>query len=240
MKFLEEGHAPREPAMPWLWTLGAFALLVLWDASGLDLAMARLMANSHGFGLRDDWVTSALLHDGMRQLAFAAGAWLVAGIWWPVGVLRQLSRRARIQWVVSVLLGLAMISLLKHSSRTSCPWDLLEFGGMATYLNHWAWGIGDGGPGRCFPAGHASAGFAFVGGFFVLRPVSARLAGRCLALVFVAGLVLGLAQQLRGAHFMSHTLWTAWFCWCAAWLVDVAVRLAWREDEGILAFHEAQ
>ena len=25
--------------------------------------------------------------------------------------------------------------------------------------------------------------------------------------------LLGLAQQMRGAHFMSHTLWTAWLCW---------------------------
>ena len=31
------------------------------------------------------------------------------------------------------------------------------------------------------------------------------------------GLLFGLAQQLRGAHFMSHTLWSAWVCWMMAW-----------------------
>jgi membrane-associated PAP2 superfamily phosphatase len=31
------------------------------------------------------------------------------------------------------------------------------------------------------------------------------------------------AQQWRGAHFTSHTLWTAWVCWVVAWLVDMAV-----------------
>ncbi len=30
--------------------------------------------------------------------------------------------------------------------------------------------------------------------------------------VAVVGAVLGGVQQLRGAHFMSHTLWTAWLC----------------------------
>jgi len=33
-------------------------------------------------------------------------------------------------------------------------------------------------------------------------------------------MVLGIGQQLRGAHFMSHTLWTGWLCWMTAWLSD--------------------
>jgi membrane-associated PAP2 superfamily phosphatase len=39
--------------------------------------------------------------------------------------------------------------------------------------------------------------------------------------------VLGLAQQVRGAHYMSHTLWSAWACWVAGLLVEEAVQ-AWR------------
>ena len=34
----------------------------------------------------------------------------------------------------------------------------------------------------------------------------------------------GMAQQARGAHFLSHTLWTGWLCWSTAWLTDVAAR----------------
>ena len=37
----------------------------------------------------------------------------------------------------------------------------------------------------------------------------------------LAGLLLGLAQQVRGAHYMSHTLWTAWFCWATAAGLDL-------------------
>ena len=36
-----------------------------------------------------------------------------------------------------------------------------------------------------------------------------------------AGLLLGLGQQWRGAHFMSHTLWSAWICWM------VGLAMAW-------------
>jgi membrane-associated PAP2 superfamily phosphatase len=36
----------------------------------------------------------------------------------------------------------------------------------------------------------------------------------------VTGFVAGATQQLRGAHFMSHTLWTAWICWAVGALTD--------------------
>lgn len=229
------GKAPVEAL--WLWTLGALGLLVAWDASGLDVPLARLMADGRGFTLRDNWVVAVLLHDWMRRAAFLAGAWLLVGIWWPIGVLRRLSRASRINWLASLVLGVALINVLKYSSHTSCPWDLTEFGGAGTYLSHWAaWGHADGGPGRCFPAGHASAAFAFVGGFFALRPVSRPLARGCLVLVATAGLVIGVAQQLRGAHFMSHTLWTAWFCWVVAWMLDGATRFMAPVPQGEVAW----
>ena len=63
-------------------------------------------------------------------------------------------------------LSLAVVSTLKYTSSTSCPWDLSEFGGVARHVSHWALGVLDGGGGKCFPAGHASAGIAFFGGFF--------------------------------------------------------------------------
>jgi membrane-associated PAP2 superfamily phosphatase len=105
----------------------------------------------------------------------------------------------------------------------------MQFGGHASWVSHWAWGVRDGGPGHCFPAGHASAAFAFVSGYFVLRSVSPAQARGWLVGSLLAGLLLGAAQQLRGAHFMSHTLWTGWFCWTTAWLVDTVVRMLDRE-----------
>jgi membrane-associated PAP2 superfamily phosphatase len=100
---------------------------------------------------------------------------------------------------------------------------LQEFGGAASYVSHWAWGVRDGGTGGCFPAGHASAGFAFVGGFFAFRQALPKTARRWLAGAMAAGLVFGLAQQVRGAHCMSHTFWTAWLCWTVAAGIDAAI-----------------
>lgn len=213
---------PRQsrPFAPTLWaSLLALAAILLWEATRLDLPMEMLWGDAHGFALRDHWLFSAVLHQGGRNLSWVAATALCIGVWWPFGPLRQLNTSRRIQLAVTGLLAAGLISLLKSGSATSCPWDLREFGGLAHYVSHWHWTEQDGGSGRCFPAGHASSGFAFIGGWFVFSasPVIAR---RWLVGCLAAGLVLGLAQQVRGAHFMSHTLWTGWICWMTAWAVD--------------------
>ncbi len=200
------------------------ALLLLWDASGLDLTLARPWATGQGFVLRDHWLLTRVLHDGARGAAWLPCLWLMVGIWKPTGILHRLGRAHRIQWAAGTLLALAAISVLKQRSQTSCPWDLAEFGGHATWVSHWAWQWVDGGPGRCFPAGHASAGFAYLAGYFVLRQIEPRLAWWWLAGSLAAGLLLGGVQQLRGAHYMSHTLWTGWLCWTVGGLVDSVTR----------------
>lgn len=224
---------------PWLWTLAALGLVLAWESSGWDLALAQLMAPHGTFAWREHWLLASLLHDDARRLAWLVGAWLALGLRWPTGILRRIPAALRLQWFASLLLGLLLVDLLKHFSRSSCPWDLAEFGGHAQYLGHWLWRSGDGGPGGCFPAGHAGAGFALVGGFFAFRRQAPRLALVCLAVAVGSGTVLGLAQQLRGAHFMSHTLWTAWLCWFVAWTVDAFARQAgWQPQPVILASHE--
>lgn len=169
------------------------------------------------------------MHAGARQLAWALVLGLFLMVFWPQGPFRSLESARRWQLAVSTLLLALAISVIKSASLTSCPWDLKAFGGVAEHLSHWAL-VRDGGPGRCFPAGHASAAFAFLGGFFVFRDVHPRLAQRWLAVTVLAGLALGVAQQLRGAHFMSHTLWTGWLCWCMAWALDTLWRLRDRKQ----------
>jgi membrane-associated PAP2 superfamily phosphatase len=205
------------------WSLLAFALLVLWDLAGMDLAVARWFGTSAGFPLRDHWLLSGVLHKGARGVAWILQLALVLAIWWPIGVLNQLSRFERVQMVVTSILALVVISTVKIWSQTSCPWELTEFGGHVTYVSHWSWGSTDGGDGRCFPAGHASAGFCFLSGYFAFRTKAPKTAALWFVLAMVAGSVTGLAQQVRGAHYLSHTLWTAWICWASIALAYAAI-----------------
>ncbi|AYQ27974.1 MULTISPECIES: phosphatase PAP2 family protein [unclassified Polaromonas] len=204
-------------------TLLSLAVLLAWDHSGLDLWMARWFGSPAGFPLEDHWFWRGTLHDGIRWLPWAVELALLAAVARPFGPICRLAVERRVQLALTTLVSLLVVSTLKLHSLTSCPWELHEFGGTVAYVSHWAWGVRDGGSGGCFPAGHASAGFAFVGGFFAFRHALPRTARRWLAGALLAGSVLGLAQQVRGAHYMSHTLWTAWLCWATAALVDSVI-----------------
>lgn len=201
------------------WLLASLAALLAIDASGLDLVLAHWYGNHNGFALRDDPVLSAWLHDGVRKLGWVFLLALTVGIWWPVAWLRELTQRQRAWMVGSIWLSLVIVVLFKGVSRTSCPWDVETFGGTLPYVSHWNWWVSDGGPGRCFPGGHASTAFAFLPLAFWLRTNHPKWAAACLMAVLVTGIGLGWVQQMRGAHYLSHNLWTMWICATTTWLV---------------------
>lgn len=195
----------------WPVALLGLAALVLWDFSGLDLRLVRLYGDASGFAWREAWLTRDVLHGGGRWLA---GLVLAA---MAVDAARPLcsgpSRKERAYGLGTVVVAMLVVSALKRFTRTSCPWDLVEFGGPATYLPHWLLGVADGGPGHCFPSGHAVAAFGFFGLYLLWKPWRPRFARAVLVTVWVFGLAFGWAQMARGAHFASHTLWSAWLCW---------------------------
>jgi membrane-associated PAP2 superfamily phosphatase len=200
----------------------AFLALCAWDALGLDLDVSRLFGDASGFSWRDHWLVGGILHANARWVAWTFCLGLLANVWRPLPFARSVPRPERWWWLATTLACVLLIPLLKRGSLTSCPWSLAEFGGVARHVSHWAWGVSDGGTGRCFPAGHATAAFCFLPGFFVLRSRAPKAARAWLLGVVAAGAVLGSVQVLRGAHYVSHSLWTGWLCWA---FVLLALRL---------------
>jgi len=198
-------------------TVVLLLVVLLWDASGLDLRVMHWWGTSRGFALKSDPWLSGILHTRGQQAAMVVylGMWLL--VLRPVGPWRQLTRDTRMAAALAVTASIITISVLKHFSLTSCPWELQEFGGPANYVSHWAWGVPDLGGGKCFPGGHASSAFDFLAvslPFLMAAEVRLqRLGWRLLAGVVLVGLVFGLTQTMRGAHYPSHTLWSAWICW---------------------------
>lgn len=188
------------------------ALALLWDIADADRVVTGFFGQAGGgFPLREAFITARVLHDGGRLLG-----WAVVLAWMAYALHPTLPgppRRERAAWLAVALVSLLLVSALKTVSLTSCPWDLAEFGGHARRVSHWAFGEPDGGPGRCFPSGHASAAFAFVAGYFLVRGTHRRQANAWLAAVIVFGLLFGAAQVARGAHYPSHVIWSAWICW---------------------------
>jgi len=67
--------------------------------------------------------------------------------------------------------------------------------------------------GRCFPAGHSSGGFSLSAFYFAFMHNKPRFANGMLWIALSTGLFMGLVQIMRGAHFLSHVLWSGWVVW---------------------------
>ena len=175
-----------------------------------------MFGGSAGFPLQHEPILEIWLHDRFRK-----AAWLVFIGCWIWALLPQTSahtrRKDRVLLMLLVLLNLVLINGLKHFSSTSCPWSVQNWGEIADYVSHWRWGLADGGPGRCFPGGHASAAWAFapllLAAWWPLGDKPRHPKALIISGFFLLGVLLtAVTQTLRGAHYPSHTLWTAVIC----------------------------
>lgn len=171
-------------------------------------------ARNHVFPLRDDAFLNGIMHSGLKLLIIAIGMG-VAGAFFASYLVPQLTPyRRRLLWLFGGMSGATLlVSIVKHNSALHCPWDLAEYGGYAPFHALFEAQPENSPPGQCFPGGHASGGFSLIAFYFALRdtsPVHARL---MLVAGMLAGLGMGWAQMMRGAHFFSHTIWSAWLEW---------------------------
>ena len=79
----------------------------------------------------------------------------------------------------SVLAATLLVVAFKRYSGVDCPWDLFRYGGARLYVAPFSFFDPLRTSGACFPAGHASAGFAWVAAciaFMKLHPAWSRRA----------------------------------------------------------------
>ena len=198
--------------------LAAFALLApLLATTRLDIAVAHALyfdeARAQWIGAASWWTNELIHHDGawlMRSIALVS-LLLWAGSWLRPQLLEM--RRPALYFFGSMVLSVGAVGLLKTLTNVDCPRDLAEFGGAFPFIHLFEPRPEALRHARCFPAAHASSGYALLALYFVLRERSRRAARAGLASGLGLGLVFGIAQQARGAHFFSHDLWSAMIAW---------------------------
>lgn len=132
-------------------------------------------------------------------------------------------RRPLIYTLICIIVLPGILTKLKAISPAPCPWDVSLFGGDVLYRHATAYTLGAAGGGHCFPSGHASGGFAFFSVYFATM-ARTRMRLPWLLPGLVAGWIFALGQQARGAHFLSHDLWTMTFCWTGALLLFFSIK----------------
>ncbi|WP_447870994.1 phosphatase PAP2 family protein [Serratia fonticola] len=186
------------------------ALLFIWLSRNeqLDWAVSHYWydAASQRFPWQNNYWLDLINHQ-LLKISVIAGA--VLALFW--GIYRHNARLI----VAMLLIGIGplVVGILKATSAHSCPWDLLEYGGRAMSFPLFGTTPSFPGPGRCFPGGHASSGFAVMALFFLFYPQRPRLAYWCWLGGITLGMLMGFGQIMRGAHFLSHNLWAGWWVW---------------------------
>lgn len=205
--------------------LAFLAAVVALETSGADLQIADWLYRLQGgsWQLKDAWITNNLIHDDGRYITATVLLCLLALI--ALSFVTPTLRAYRgdlVYVVVTALVAVAIVNLLKETTNVDCPWDLTRYGGDKIYSSIFEGGLANQEPGRCFPAGHASGAYCWLGLFFFARRHFPARQWQLLTGVIATGLVFGVAQQLRGAHFVSHDVWTIYICWTTAALGGAA------------------
>jgi len=202
-----------------LWPAAVFAVLATIGTTTLiDPAIAHRFffdtETGRWLGKGTVWADVVLHRDGrylMRLVGVAALAAFAAS-WW-VARLRPW-RRALGYFAACMALVPLLVGGLKEATNVDCPWDLAGFGGDRPFVHLFA-DRPDGLPrAACFPGAHSSSAFALFALYFVgLGLGRRRLAWGGFALALGLGALFSFAQQARGAHFLSHDLWSAFIAW---------------------------
>jgi membrane-associated PAP2 superfamily phosphatase len=217
-----DAAAPRvAPKAPRWWYVVPIVLAIVLVAvetmTDLDREITRYFVDpqTHAFPLRHDFVLEVVMHRWAKWTVIALGALVATGL--ALSYLLpawKAWRRVLVFLLLSMTLAPLSVTAGKALSNRHCPWDIDEFGGYAPYtrlLEPLPSGVE---PGRCFPAGHSSTGFALMAFYFAAYAMGWRRTARsALAIALLAAVVLGFGRVVQGAHFMSHVPWAGIYCW---------------------------
>ncbi|AXP04872.1 phosphatase PAP2 family protein [Pseudomonas fluorescens] len=190
--------------------------LILLEWTDLDMDLARLLYDpaTGDFIGRHSYFLENILHDRAKQVVIAFSVLAILGFISSFFVARLKPFKRELGCLVlSLALATSFVTPMKAVTAVQCPWSLKEFGGKETYSELLSPRPATDKPGRCWPGGHAATGFTLFALFFVLRDRRPRLARQALVLAFTLGTVFSLGRMMQGAHFFSHNVWTAVFCW---------------------------
>jgi membrane-associated PAP2 superfamily phosphatase len=191
---------------------GTWVLMV--QHQDLLLADALYALQGGQWSFRHHVLFATVIHQGGRWFTAVLVMVVVAGLIASQFTPRLERWRIPLSYLLLVLITCAVvINVLKFYTLMPCPWDLDRYGGQWQF--GWRLSATQRSKG-CFPAGHASAGYAWMALYFVALMRKPEWRIRALVFGLALGLVFGLSQQLRGAHFLSHDLWSASLCWYLA------------------------
>jgi len=217
-----------------LTTLALLGCLLWFEFTPTDMSLQRLFyhsATGRWLWERDEPVLRFLLYDGIKPLfiLFALGL-LVALVFYRRSALVRKYRKGMLIVLLSLMVVPLVIGTLKATSNVACPKVLTEFGGTVPHVTVFQHYPADRKPAtrqKCYPAGHASGGFALMSLFFLFHSRRNRIRGLWFGIA--SGWITGGYKMVIGDHFLSHTVVTMLLAWLLINLIVLAMQRVWAE-----------
>ena len=164
---------------------------------------------------KDEPILKFFFYDGIKNLLilFAVNI-LIFLIFLRKKELIQEYKKGLIIVLLSAIFIPIIIGSLKAISNTPCPCNLVNFNGTypdTKVFDSYPKDFIQPSKAKCWPAGHASGGFALMALFFLFKtPINQK---RALIIGLVVGWSMGTYKMLLGDHFLSHTIITMMMAW---------------------------
>ncbi len=219
------------------WTLWTAGLLLVGSLALFEFTRLDLWVQDHFYDeatrrwLVDDTESMgrAIFYDGPKLLIWTIGLTALGLAVGPARWRDRLEFNRRGLWLAVFVIATVPVlaGIGKKFTNTFCPSEIRRYGGAVAYAKlcePFPAGDRPARRGGCFPAGHASGGFALLG---LLGLRTARCwRNRVIVLALGLGWAMGFYQMLKGAHYLSHTTATMFMAWIVVLLWQRVLRAA--------------
>lgn len=198
--------------------------VVFFEWSGVDMPLQHYFYQSELQSWtinRNEPILNFLLYSGIKKIFIAFILFLLFAL---IFLRRYSWVKNNIKGLVIVVLSCFVIPLtigvLKDSTNMPCPNQLLEFGGKYESIGLFETLSKDSQRqvASCYPAGHASGGFALLSLLFLFKTNRAKT--NALIGVMLLGWSTASYKMLIGDHFLSHTIVTMLLAWIIVLLIN--------------------
>ncbi|MBW6489018.1 phosphatase PAP2 family protein [Sulfurimonas sp.] len=203
-------------------------VILLFASTNLDIFIQEFFYNANNnqwFLDRNEPLPKFIFYDGIKKLIilFAIGILFVL-IFFRKNKTVLEYKKGLIIVLLSIIIVPLSIGSLKAVTNMPCPKNIQHFNGKYPDVNLFQCypdefkaknpdcSI------KCWPAGHASGGFALLSLFFLFK--SRRNRKRAVIIALSVGFSMGTYKMLIGDHFFSHTIITMLIAWLIILLID--------------------
>jgi membrane-associated PAP2 superfamily phosphatase len=166
-----------------------------------------------------------IFYDGIKKLLIVVALFfLMALIFFRKNTTIQAYKRGLLIVVLSAIFVPLIVGGLKKATNMPCPKNEIRYGGEypATKVwEHYPQTFQKKEKICCFPAGHASGGFALLSLFFLFKTRRNKILAVLSALT--VGWSMGIYKMLIGDHFLSHTVITMILAWIIILIIQKIV-----------------